>query len=191
MSGNDPDPSSSDPGSSGGDPGPSGGDPGSSGGDPDRTAPVRTWRPRGVILTAALFTVVFVIGCLLGWFGLPPEIRERFTAFQIGTLLAILAVMEIVMWLLAGSSVRADAGGLTVRNGWSRHRLRWDQVHRVRLRPGDPWATAELRDATARSDGDARADREPRTVMLFGLQGSEGAAARTAVRELNAYLAAR
>ena len=149
---------------------------------------MRTWRPKVVILTALLFTVIFVVGCFLGWFGLPPEIRERFTAFQLGTLFVILAMMEVTMWLLAGSSVRSDADGLSIRNGWSRHRLGWDQIRRVRLRPGEPWATAELVEP---GDSQGRTDREPRTVMLFGLQGSEGDSARAAVREINEHLKAR
>jgi len=154
------------------------------------TAPARTWRPRGVILTAAAFTVLFAVGCVLGWVGLSPEVRASFGPFEIATLALILAALEVVMWLLAGSSVRSDADGLTIRNGWRRHRVAWPEIRRVRLRPGDPWATAELaRPADRGADPDGHA--EPRTVMLFGIQGSEGASARAAVRELNEYLKAR
>jgi len=153
--------------------------------DPAPANPVvgRTWRPRGVILTASVFTAVFVVGAVIGWFALPPGIRAMFTLGQILTLLAILAVMEAVMWLLAGSAVRAEDTGLVIRNGWSRRHLAWSDLTRVRLRPGDPWATAEL---TARD-----AAGEPRRAMLFGLQGSEGKAARAAVRDLNAEIARR
>jgi len=143
----------------------------------------RTWRPRGVIITAAVFTALFVGGTLLGWFALPPDIRAMFSISQIATLLGILAVMVIVMWLLAGSVVRADADGLTIRNGWMHRRIAWDAIEQVRLRPGDPWAVALLTEHGA--------DDEPRKVVLFGLQGSEGKAARTAVKELNAEIARR
>lgn len=143
----------------------------------------RTWRPRGVIITAVFFTALFVGGTVLGWFALPPEIRARFTIAQILTLLGILAVMEIVMWLLAGSVVRADANGLTIRNGWMRRRVGWGELQQVRLRPGDPWALALLREKGP--------DGEPRKVVLFGLQGSEGEASRTAVKDMNAEVARR
>lgn len=143
----------------------------------------RTWRPRGVIITAAVFTLLFAGGSVIGWFGLPESTRVLFSFAQIATLLGILAVMLIVMWLLAGSVVHATEDGLQIRNGWMRRQLAWQEIERVRLRPGDPWAVAILRSVNAQG--------EPRTAVLFGLQGSEGAAARTAVASLNDEIARR
>lgn len=159
--------------------------------DPAPGAPVRTWRPRGVILTVSAFTVLFAVGCVVGWIGLAPEVRASFGPFEIVTLAIILAALEVVMWLLAGSSVRSDAEGLTIRNGWRRHRVAWSEIRRVRMRPGDPWATAELTRPAGGSHDDPDGHAEPGRVMLFGIQGSEGASARAAVRELNDHLRAR
>lgn len=135
------------------------------------------WRPRWVIFTAVGFSVVFVVGALLGWFGLPPDIRDLFEPFQIITLLAILAAIFVLLWFLASSSVRLEADGFTVRNAWQRRRLAWSAVDRVVLRPGDPWAVAVLNEHNA--------EGEPRTILLFGLQGSEGRSTRQAVALLN------
>ncbi len=142
----------------------------------------KVWRPRWVIITAVAFSVVFVIGSLVGWFGLPPDIRALFQPLQILTLLGILAVIFGLLWFLACSSVRADADGIAVRNAWQRKNLAWSDVDRVVLRPGDPWAVAVLHERNA--------EGEPRTILLFGLQGSEGRPTRDAVDLLNEQIRA-
>ncbi|HIT74057.1 MAG TPA: PH domain-containing protein [Candidatus Avipropionibacterium avicola] len=135
------------------------------------------WRPRVLIITAIGFSVVFIGGSVIGWFAFPPEIRAMFQPFQILTLLMILAVILVLLWLLARSWVGAEESGLVVRNPWRRRTLAWSEIRSVVLRPGDPWAVAVLRQE--------QPDGEPQTLMLFGLQGSEGEVTRRAVAELN------
>lgn len=124
-------------------------------------------RPRRTIMLATAVSVFFVGGTLLGWFLLPPDIRALFRIEQILTLLLILAGLVLAPTLLAASSVRADAAGLRIRNGARVHRLAWADIAEVRLRQGDPWARAMLRDPDPES---TRADH----VMMVGLQSVDG-----------------
>ncbi len=75
---------------------------------------------------------------------------------------------------LARCRVDADEGGLTVVNGYRSHRLDWNQVVAVTLRPGNPWAVLDLSDGTTRS--------------ALGIQGSDGARAQRQVRQLRALV---
>ena len=85
----------------------------------------------------------------LGWFALPGEIRALFTISQVLTLLGVLAALVLVIVAAASSYVRADASGLTIRNGLRRHQVPWSRVHKIMLRTGDPWALLLLTPATA------------------------------------------
>jgi len=144
-------------------------------------------RPRRTIMLAAGVSLFFVGGTLLGWFLLPPDIRALFRIEQILTLLLILAGLVLAPSWLAASSVRADAGGLCIRNGPRVHRLNWTDVAEIRLRPGDPWARAVLRDCNPES---TRADH----VMMMGLQSVDGDRTRdrlARIRQLHASAAPR
>ena len=70
----------------------------------------------------------------------------------------------------------ATETGLMVVNGYRTRRFEWSQVIGVSLPRGAPWATLDLSDGT--------------TVSVMGIQGSDGARARRAVRELRACIAA-
>ena len=61
---------------------------------------------------------------------------------------------------LARCRVDADEQGITLVNGYRTHRLEWNQVVAVTLRPGNPWAVLDLTDGTTRS--------------ALGIQGSDG-----------------
>jgi hypothetical protein len=77
---------------------------------------------------------------------------------------------------LARCRVDADDEGLTVVNGYRTHRLAWQQVISVTLRPGSPWAVLDLSDGTTRS--------------AMGIQGSDGRLAVLQTRQLKALVAA-
>ena len=77
---------------------------------------------------------------------------------------------------LSRCRVDADEGGLTVVNGYRTHRLEWNQVVAVTLRPGNPWALLDLSDGTTRS--------------AMGIQGSDGRLAQRQVRQLRALVEA-
>ena len=131
---------------------------------------VTTYRPGGARIVAygvaAVLTVVVVaIGMALPdvvvW--TPPQL---FTLGLIG--LGILAALHGI----GRSFVRVDDDGLTVVNGYRRHRLKWSDVQAIVMKRGAPWPTAIL------------AGTDERSVILFAIQGSDGEVARKAAADL-------
>lgn len=129
------------------------------------------FRPRVLLVHAAVWTVVLVLFFVLGFYAFPPEIRALFTPFQIATLAFFLLFMLGIIWVLASCYVRADAAGLTYRNGLATHRTPWPEVRGIRYRDGDPWAFVLLDEG-----GNRRA--------LMGVMRTDGARATAAVDEL-------
>ena len=109
------------------------------------------------------------------WFAFPPEIRDKFTAFQLATILA-LSRGRLRVWLRAV----AVAGGRQSRRADRRQRLQdargWSGARssRVTLKPGSPWAMLDLSDGTS--------------VPALGIQGSDGARATRQVKLLRALV---
>ena len=77
---------------------------------------------------------------------------------------------------LMRSKIIATADGLVVVNGYRRRTYEWSQLIGISLRRGAPWGTLDLSDGT--------------TISLIAIQGSDGARARRAVREIRAAIAA-
>ena len=122
--------------------------------------------------------------CLLtaiGWFLLPEEIRVLFTLSQRLTLLCVLALLILGMVALASSYVRADLDGLRIRNGLRVHAVPWGRVHKIILRPGDPWALLLVRPEDGRP---FEADFDAEKRQLMGIQAVDGRLAKAAVNEL-------
>lgn len=142
--------------------------------DSDVTLP-RSWRPLGVRLAGALFGGMLLVVCVVAWFAWDPETRARFTGLQRATLLALAMMAFAAGFALARSRVVAEADRLVVVNGYKRRELAWAEVISVHLPPGAPWAVLDLADGTS--------------LPAMGIQGSDGARARTAVRELRVLLA--
>jgi hypothetical protein len=85
------------------------------------------------------------------------------------------------MAVLASSYVRADGLGLRIRNGLRVHLVPWERVHKIILRPGDPWAQLLLKPADGQPFvADLDADRR----QLMGIQAVDGPLATAAVNEL-------
>lgn len=143
----------------------------------------RRLRVVGVVVAVALVALTFY-----GWFALPREVRVLFTVSQLLTLLGFLAALVLVVLGVAASSVRADAGGLRVRNGLRVHHVTWSRVHQIVLRPGDAWAFALLRPDSA-PDEPFTADMDTQKRYLVGIQAGDGAYAQQAVGELRRRLA--
>jgi hypothetical protein len=117
----------------------------------------------------------------IGWLLLPAEIRVLFPLTHRLALLGILAFTIAVMAVLASSYVRADGSGLRIRNGLRVHLVPWERVHKIILRPGDPWAQLLLKPADGRPfEADLDADRR----QLMGIQAVDGPVATAAVNEL-------
>jgi len=144
------------------------------------SAPV-IFRPR-VLRGVAIASSVALIGlAVVFWLALPAHLKVLFTWSQRLGLLAILAFLVAVMWALAASYVRADEDGLRLRNALRTHVIAWEHIHKIVLRPGDPWAIALV----APGDGlplESDADAERRGLM--GIQATDGERARQAVLEL-------
>lgn len=142
--------------------------------DSEEVALPRTWRPFGVRLAGAALGGGLLVICLFAWIGLPDEVRDEFTLFQRGTLVA-LGLLAFSAWfaLVRSRAVATDAG-LTVVNGYKRREFEWAELVAVRLPPGAPWATLDLADGT--------------TCAVMAIQGSDGARARRALLELRSLL---
>ena len=129
-----------------------------------------TWRPFGVRMAGAVLGGGLLLVVALTWVGFDEETQARFTAFQLGTVVA-LGVLGFAVWFaLVRSRVVAEVERLVVVNGYRRREFEWAEVVGVHLPPGAPWVTLDLADGT--------------TVSAMGIQGSDGDRARRAVREL-------
>lgn len=148
-------------------------------GSPDRVVA----RPRRTMILASIVIAALVGSTVVGWFALPAVIRGFFQIAQIITLLLILAGLVLGLTFLAASSVRADAAGLRVRNGPRVHRLAWSELAGIRMRTGDPWARALLRDPDPASS-------RPDHVMMMGLQAVDGERSRRRLSRMRALHAA-
>lgn len=139
-----------------------------------------TFYPRRLRRVAVTFSISLCVASGMGWRLLPADLRSTFNASQVATLLLILAGMIFGMAALAASSVRADETGLRVRNGLRTHDIPWAEVHKILLRPGDPWALALIEP----DDRPFEVDLDAEKRQLMGIQSSDGPAASAAVVEL-------
>ena len=142
-----------------------------------------SFSPRIPLIVSLALVIVMTVLAVVGFWLLGPEIRPRFTAFQIGTLLFFLAFMDAVALLPATSVVKADEDGLRIRNGIRTHVLPWDAVQDIRMTGGDSWAFVHL-------DPEWHPDNIDRR-MILGIQRTDGARARAAVEALREYAATR
>lgn len=149
-------------------------------------------RPHRVRAIAIIATLTLCLLTAIGWFLLPAEVRALFTLSQRLTLLGVLALLIVGMAALASSYVRADANGLRIRNGMRVHAVPWDRVHKIILRPSDPWALLLITPADGRP---FEADLDAEKRQLMGIQAVDGFLAKAAVNELRGrhrrYLEAR
>jgi Bacterial PH domain len=149
--------------------------------DPDLDHSVYVARPHRVRVITIVVSVVLCVIAAIIWLALPAEIRELFPVTHRLALLGILAFPIAVMAVLAGSYVRADESGLRIRNALRVHLVPWELVHKILLRPGDPWALLLLKPADGRPfEADIDADKR----QLMGIQAVDGSTATAAVNEL-------
>lgn len=133
-----------------------------------------TYRARTLLTWAIGFSLAIAVGSVIGWFALDPDIRDRFTWFQIATLILIGLVLIGFMMGLGMSIVVADERGLTIRNAISLRRLRWEEIGEIQFRLGDPWAFAVL----------AGTEDDPVRRQMIGIQATDKERAHRAVAEL-------
>jgi hypothetical protein len=135
-----------------------------------------TWRPFGVRVAVGVLGGLLLAIIVAVWIGLDAEIRAQFTVLERITLVLIGLMLFAAYYALMRSRVTATGDGLTVVNGYRKRSYEWSQAIAVSLRRGAPWATLDLSDGT--------------TVSVMGVQGSDGARARKAIREIRATIAA-
>ncbi len=148
--------------------------PGRAGGG-DQVRVPRRFRPLGVRVAVAVLGLLLLAVTAIVWVRLPPEVQAQFTVFQKATVIGIGVALGVCAHALARSRLDADAGGLTVVNGYRTRRFEWSQVLAVTLRPGSPWAELDLSDGT--------------NVAAMGIQGSDGVRATRQVRQLRLLVA--
>jgi hypothetical protein len=133
-----------------------------------------TWRPLGVRLAGGGLGAMLLVVIVAAWIAFPQDVRDSFTIFQRGTLV-FLGMLAFSAWFaLVRSRAVATDQGLTVVNGYKRHELEWAEVVAVHLPAGAPWAMLDLADGN--------------TCPVMAIQGSDGARARTAVRQLRSLI---
>ncbi len=134
-----------------------------------------TWRPLGVRIAAAGLGVMLAAVVAFAWISFDAETRAAFNVFQILTLILLALLAGGLGLALARSRVVAEPERLVVVNGFRRREFDYAAVVEAHLPPGAPGVTHDLDDGT--------------TVSAKGIQGSDGARAQTALRELRAVLA--
>ena len=149
--------------------------------DQDLDHNVYVARPRRVRIIAIISSVALCILAAIGWLLLPAEVRALFPLSHRLGLLGILAFPIAVMAVLASSYVRADGSGLRIRNALRVYAMPWERVHKIILRPGDPWAQLLLKPADGRP---FEADLDAEKRQLMGIQTVDGPLAVAAVKEL-------
>ncbi len=134
----------------------------------------RTFRPFGVRIAVYLFAVMLFGTVLVIWLAFAPEVRDQFTIFQRGTVIVFGIAAAAAGHALARSRVEARPESVTVVNGYKTRRYDWNEIVSITLSRGSPWATLDLSDGTS--------------VPAMGVQGSDGARAVTAVRQIRALV---
>jgi Bacterial PH domain len=138
-------------------------------------------RPRRVRMIVIISTLAICVLAVIGWLLLPADIRVLFPLTHRLALLAIWAFLIVIMVALASSYVRADTQGLKIRNVFRVHHVPWARVHKIILRPGDPWAQVLLKPPDGQPfEADLDADRR----SLMGIQAVDGPRATAAVNEI-------
>jgi hypothetical protein len=143
---------------------------------PPPLAPVlpHTWRPLGARIVGLVLGLGLVVVFGAAWLSFDDETQAKFTGLQIGTVLFFGVLGLGCLYALGRSRATAAREGLTIVNGYRKRRLAWEQIIEVRLAPGAPWVTLDLSDGT--------------TCSVMGIQGSDGARAATAARQLRALV---
>ena len=134
----------------------------------------RTFRPFGVRIAVYAFAVVLFGTVIAIWLAFPPEVRDQFSVLQRATVLLFGAAVAAGGYALARSRVEARRDSVVVVNGYKTRRYHWNEVLSITLPTGSPWATLDLSDGTS--------------VPAMGIQGSDGARAVRALRQIRTLL---
>lgn len=133
----------------------------------------RRWRPLGTRLAGWFFFGVLCLVSLAAWI-LLGDLRSRFEPASVVVVFLMYAATAVVVHALTRCRLDATEQGLVVVNGYRRREFDWAQAVSLTMPPGAPWAILDLADGTS--------------VSVVALQATDGARARTALREVRALL---
>lgn len=133
------------------------------------------WHPIGPRIVGIVVFLSLLVVCTVTWFAIGAEVRSHFSLFQRITLVLIGVAIFVILWALGRSSVEAWSDKVVVVNGFKRREFAWAQIVSINMPAGAPWVTLDLADGS--------------TVSAMGIQGSDGAQARNAVRSMRSLLA--
>ncbi len=134
--------------------------------------PNLTYRPGGARYVAYGVAVILLVLTVVIGVALPSDIT--FTIAELVTLALILIAAWAMLHGVGRSSVVADDTGVRVRNGFRDHQVAWGDIKGFAMNNGAPWPTLVTTD-------DER-------LMLFAIQGTDGARATAAVEDLRRRL---
>jgi len=140
----------------------------------DQVSLPHTWRPFGVRMAGIVFGSALAVVCVAAWISFPASVKADFTVLQRITTVFLILLFGAAEYGVMRSRAVATEAGLLVVNGYRQHRFEWAQVVAIHMPPGAPWAVLDL------DDGE--------TCSVMAIQGSDGARAKKAVRELRALL---
>lgn len=142
--------------------------------DSDLVLP-HTWRPLGPRIMGAVLVVGLFGVSTVAWLSLRADVRAKFSSSEKGTLFFFALLILVLVHAVTRSRVVVRDDGLTIVNGYRRHDFDWAQIVAVHMPAGAPWVTLDLTDGN--------------TCAAMGIQASDGARARRAVRQLRALVA--
>ncbi|MBB3091953.1 PH domain-containing protein [Nocardioides albus] len=129
-----------------------------------------TWRPLGPRVMGWFLVAALAVMCTMVWVGFTPEIKAQVTMFERLTFGAVGLGIVVCVHALTRSRVEAREDGLTVVNGYKRRDLEWAEILAINFPQGAPWPNIDLASG--------------HNISVHGIQASDGAAAKRAVRTL-------
>jgi hypothetical protein len=133
---------------------------------------LRTFRPGGARVVAYAVAVIMLV--LTGVIGFALPESASFTIAETITLWIIILAVLVLLHGIGRSRIVAGEEALEVVNGYKTHLVPWGDIEGFAMNTGAPWPTLVTKD-------DER-------VMLFAIQGTDGAYARQAVEYLRGRL---
>lgn len=133
------------------------------------------------LVTGVALSVAITIGTGLVWVGVGADVRARVSPPQAITLIGFWLVIVVLALAVGSSRVWANEDGVTTRNVLRVARFDPRDIVAVRLRPSDPWACLVVHVPGG----------EPRRHAILAIQSLEGAAARSRVEQLRAWIGER
>ena len=128
------------------------------------------FRPRGVRIVGAVVFTILAASPFVTWIFLPDSARDRFVGADLVLLTFLYGLFFAAGYAVLRCRVDATDEALVIVNGYRRREMLWADIARLGLPSGAPFARVETHD--------------DQSINLLGIQGSDGAYAREATRQL-------